>query len=165
MRNSASPIPNREKREKPMAKAPPSAKRDRIQPFVPALVQYTHDVVYGDLWERPGLSKRDRSLVTLAAGIEGEMSDDLADLFLGDAVLDRAVEVRGELLGPIGRNQSSERHQAAVALRAPRAFPQIAVHDVMGVLHQRRNERLDAVALGGWRGFGHWLLSLLSVWN
>jgi 4-carboxymuconolactone decarboxylase len=50
-----------------MAKAPPSAKRDRIQPFVPALVQYTHDVVYGDLWERPGLSKRDRSLITLAA--------------------------------------------------------------------------------------------------
>jgi 4-carboxymuconolactone decarboxylase len=50
-----------------MAKAPPSAKRDRIKSFVPALVQYTEDVVYGDLWERPGLSKRDRSLVTVAA--------------------------------------------------------------------------------------------------
>jgi 4-carboxymuconolactone decarboxylase len=50
-----------------MAKAPPSAKRDRIKNFVPALVDYTHDVVYGDLWERPGLSKRDRSLVTVAA--------------------------------------------------------------------------------------------------
>jgi len=50
-----------------MAKAPPSAKRDRIKGFVPALVDYTNDVVYGDLWERPGLSKRDRSLVTLAA--------------------------------------------------------------------------------------------------
>ena len=50
-----------------MAKAPPSAKRDRIKNFVPALVDYTNDVVYGDLWERPGLSKRDRSLVTVAA--------------------------------------------------------------------------------------------------
>jgi 4-carboxymuconolactone decarboxylase len=50
-----------------MAKAPPSAKRDRIKSFVPALVQYTEDVVYGDLWERPGLSKRDRSLVTVSA--------------------------------------------------------------------------------------------------
>ena len=50
-----------------MAKAPPSAKRDRIKAFVPALVDYTNDVVYGDLWERPGLSKRDRSLVTVAA--------------------------------------------------------------------------------------------------
>jgi 4-carboxymuconolactone decarboxylase len=50
-----------------MAKAPPSAKRDRIRPLVPALVDYTHNVIYGDLWERPGLSKRDRSLITLAA--------------------------------------------------------------------------------------------------
>ena len=50
-----------------MAKAPPSAKRDRIRPFVPTLVDYTHNVIYGDLWERQGLSKRDRSLVTLAA--------------------------------------------------------------------------------------------------
>ena len=50
-----------------MAKAPPSAKRDRIKAFVPALVDYTNDVVYGDLWERKGLSKRDRSLVTVAA--------------------------------------------------------------------------------------------------
>src|SRR5262249_26278983 len=50
-----------------MGKAPPSAKRDRIKAFVPALVDYTNDVVYGDLWERKGLSKRDRSLVTVAA--------------------------------------------------------------------------------------------------
>ena len=31
-----------------MAKAPPSAKRDRIKAFTPALVDYTNDVVYGD---------------------------------------------------------------------------------------------------------------------
>src|SRR5665213_1287870 len=43
-----------------MAKAPPSAKRDRIKAFTPALVAYTDDVVYGDLWERKALSKRDR---------------------------------------------------------------------------------------------------------
>ena len=50
-----------------MAKAPPSAKRDRIKAFTPALVDYTNDVVYGDLWERKALSKRDRSLITVAA--------------------------------------------------------------------------------------------------
>jgi 4-carboxymuconolactone decarboxylase len=50
-----------------MAKAPPSAKRDRIRSLVPALVDYTNDVIYGDLWERKGLSKRDRSLITVAA--------------------------------------------------------------------------------------------------
>jgi 4-carboxymuconolactone decarboxylase len=68
-----------------MAKAPPSAKRDRIQPFVPALVQYTHDVVYGDLWERPGLSKRDRSLITLAALIATYRPEQLS------SHLDRAI--------------------------------------------------------------------------
>ena len=50
-----------------MAKAPPSAQRNRIQPYFPALVDYTNDVIYGDLWERLGLSKRDRSLITVAA--------------------------------------------------------------------------------------------------
>ena len=50
-----------------MAKAPPSARRDRIKPVVPKLVEYTNDLIYGDVWERPGLSKRDRSLVTVSA--------------------------------------------------------------------------------------------------
>ena len=27
----------------------------------------TNTIVYGDVWERPGLSKRDRSLITVAA--------------------------------------------------------------------------------------------------
>ena len=53
-----------------MAKAPPSAKRDRIKNFTPALVDYTNDVIYGDLWERKGLSKRDRSLITVAALVQ-----------------------------------------------------------------------------------------------
>jgi 4-carboxymuconolactone decarboxylase len=47
--------------------APASARRDRIKPHVPALVDYTSSVIYGDVWERTDLSKRDRSLVTVAA--------------------------------------------------------------------------------------------------
>jgi 4-carboxymuconolactone decarboxylase len=50
-----------------MAKAPPSKARNRIQPDFPALVAYTNDFLYGEIWERPGLSKRDRSLITVAA--------------------------------------------------------------------------------------------------
>lgn len=50
-----------------MAKAPPSKARNRIQAEFPALVDYTNDVVYGSLWERTALSRRDRSLVTVAA--------------------------------------------------------------------------------------------------
>jgi 4-carboxymuconolactone decarboxylase len=35
--------------------------------FAPKLVQLTDDVLFGDVWERPGLSKRDRSLITVAS--------------------------------------------------------------------------------------------------
>jgi 4-carboxymuconolactone decarboxylase len=35
--------------------------------FAPKLVELTEDVLFGDIWERPGLSKRDRSLVTVSA--------------------------------------------------------------------------------------------------
>jgi 4-carboxymuconolactone decarboxylase len=33
----------------------------------PALVDYTDQVLFGDVWKRPGLSPRDRSLVTVAS--------------------------------------------------------------------------------------------------
>ena len=32
----------------------------------PALDELTQTVLFGDVWERPGLSKRDRSLITVA---------------------------------------------------------------------------------------------------
>ncbi len=35
--------------------------------FAPKLVELTDDVLFGDMWERPGLSQRDRSLVTVSA--------------------------------------------------------------------------------------------------
>jgi 4-carboxymuconolactone decarboxylase len=34
---------------------------------VPKLIDLSESVLYGDVWERPGLSKRDRSLITVAA--------------------------------------------------------------------------------------------------
>jgi 4-carboxymuconolactone decarboxylase len=35
--------------------------------FAPKIVELTDKVLFGDIWERPGLSKRDRSLATVAA--------------------------------------------------------------------------------------------------
>ena len=35
--------------------------------FAPKLVELTDNVLFGDVWERPGLTKRDRSLVTVSA--------------------------------------------------------------------------------------------------
>jgi 4-carboxymuconolactone decarboxylase len=46
---------------------PPSALRKAIGDLSPKLVDLTEDVLFGDVWERPQLSKRDRSLVTCAA--------------------------------------------------------------------------------------------------
>jgi 4-carboxymuconolactone decarboxylase len=34
---------------------------------VPKLAELGRDVLFGDVWERPGLGKRDRSLITVAA--------------------------------------------------------------------------------------------------
>jgi 4-carboxymuconolactone decarboxylase len=47
--------------------APPSARRDRLKTHFPKLVEMTSEYVYGDVWERKQLSKRDRSLATIAA--------------------------------------------------------------------------------------------------
>jgi 4-carboxymuconolactone decarboxylase len=44
----------------------PSASRDAVRPMVPKMVELTEQVLFGDVWERPGLSKRDRSLIVIA---------------------------------------------------------------------------------------------------
>ena len=44
----------------------PSNARKNFGDVVPALADYTDKVLFGDLWERPNLSPRDRSLVTIA---------------------------------------------------------------------------------------------------
>lgn len=34
--------------------------------IAPALAEYTDKVLFGDMWKRPGLAQRDRSLITVA---------------------------------------------------------------------------------------------------
>ena len=34
--------------------------------IAPALADYTDNILFGDVWKRPGLSQRDRSLITVA---------------------------------------------------------------------------------------------------
>jgi 4-carboxymuconolactone decarboxylase len=41
--------------------------RERIGDVAPKLVDLTEKVLFGDIWERPSLSKRDRSLITVSA--------------------------------------------------------------------------------------------------
>ena len=46
---------------------PASAAAKWLGDFAPKLVQLTEDVLFADVWERKELSKRDRSLITVAA--------------------------------------------------------------------------------------------------
>jgi 4-carboxymuconolactone decarboxylase len=39
----------------------------KVRDVFPKLGELTDTVLFGDVWQRPGLSKRDRSLVTVAA--------------------------------------------------------------------------------------------------
>jgi 4-carboxymuconolactone decarboxylase len=48
-------------------KRPSAAKGSELASVVPAFVEMTDRVLYGEVWERDGLSKRDRSLLTVAA--------------------------------------------------------------------------------------------------
>ncbi|HEY6294509.1 MAG TPA: carboxymuconolactone decarboxylase family protein [Streptosporangiaceae bacterium] len=45
----------------------PSGAQKMFGDFAPGLVSFTDDVLFGQVWTRPGLSPRDRSLVTVAA--------------------------------------------------------------------------------------------------
>jgi len=55
----------------------PTAARDMFGDIAPKLAQLTNDVLYGDVWARPGLSPRDRSLVTVSALIAMNRPDQL----------------------------------------------------------------------------------------
>ena len=55
----------------------PSAAEKMIGDFAPKLVDLTDRVLFGDVWERQELSKRDRSLATVAALIALNRPDQL----------------------------------------------------------------------------------------
>jgi 4-carboxymuconolactone decarboxylase len=55
----------------------PSAARRLMGDVAPKLVELTDHVLFGDVWERPQLSKRDRSLVTVSALIAMNRPDQL----------------------------------------------------------------------------------------
>ncbi len=66
---------------------PPSI---RLSKVAPALEAYSRNALFGDLWKRPGLSRRDRCLVTLAALISRNQTAEL-DFYL-DLALQEGVK-------------------------------------------------------------------------
>jgi 4-carboxymuconolactone decarboxylase len=45
----------------------PTAARNAFGDIAPALADYTDTVLFGDVWTRPGMSPRERSLITVAS--------------------------------------------------------------------------------------------------
>jgi 4-carboxymuconolactone decarboxylase len=57
--------------------ANPMSKSEDVRVVAPALEKYAQEVVLGNLWKRPGLSPRDRSIVTVAALIARDQTVEL----------------------------------------------------------------------------------------
>jgi 4-carboxymuconolactone decarboxylase len=55
----------------------PSGAERMFGDLAPGLVHLTDDVLFGEVWERPQLSPRDRSLVTVAALTAGGNAEQL----------------------------------------------------------------------------------------
>src|SRR6266516_4331883 len=55
----------------------PSGAEQAFGDFAPALVGFTDEVLFGQVWPRPQLSPRERSLITVAALTTGGNTDQL----------------------------------------------------------------------------------------
>jgi 4-carboxymuconolactone decarboxylase len=63
---------------------------EKVRAVSPALEKYRQDTVFGDLWKRPGLTLRDRSIVTLSALITRNQTTEMADYL--NRALDNGVK-------------------------------------------------------------------------
>jgi 4-carboxymuconolactone decarboxylase len=63
----------------------PTGGRKAYGDIASALGELTDKVLFGEVWERPGLSKRDRSLITVAALFAGYRTNELP-FHLGRAI-------------------------------------------------------------------------------
>lgn len=55
----------------------PTRAQQLMGDIAPKMVELTDDVLFGDVWERPQLSKRDRSLITVSALVAMNRPDQL----------------------------------------------------------------------------------------
>jgi 4-carboxymuconolactone decarboxylase len=80
-----------------MAQSQPSTAREQVRPVVPKLVDLSEKVLFGDVWERPQLSKRDRSLITcatlIALGREKQLTGHLQRALANGVTKDEISEI------------------------------------------------------------------------
>jgi 4-carboxymuconolactone decarboxylase len=75
---ASSPAQTQQTKEAPaLAKTGQTRAQQLMGDIAPKLADLTDNVLFGDVWERPGLAKRDRSLVTISALIAMNRPDQL----------------------------------------------------------------------------------------
>jgi 4-carboxymuconolactone decarboxylase len=85
----------KETKEAERTKAEPTVARKAFGDVAPALAEYTDGILFGEVWERPGLSPRERSLITVASLVSLYRTNELP-FHLGKA-LDNGIS-RDELI-------------------------------------------------------------------
>jgi 4-carboxymuconolactone decarboxylase len=75
--------------------AKPMLTSQEIRAVAPALERYAQGVVLGDLWKRPGLSPRDRSIATVAALIARDQAVELP--YYVNLAIDNGVKPGGDI--------------------------------------------------------------------
>jgi 4-carboxymuconolactone decarboxylase len=73
-----------------IAVADPTKARVDLSSVAPALEKYRQETLFGDLWKRPGLTVRDRSIATLAALITRNQTAEMSDYL--NLALDNGVK-------------------------------------------------------------------------
>jgi len=106
---------------------PPSALRASLGDISPKLVDLTEDVLFGDVWERPQLSKRDRSLITCAAliatGKTEQMEFHFPNAIKNGVTRDEIVEMITHLAFYVGWPSAMSAVNRAKALLAKEGTP------------------------------------------
>ena len=87
------------------------------------------------------------------------MGDDLADLLLGDAIVESAVEVTGQLPLAAERDQGRDDDQTAVA-PSGRTLPDLAEQHLLAVIDQIGNDIADRFSRRICLRLGHGFLRL-----
>ena len=80
----------------PSAQADATRMREDVRKVAPALEKYWEGTLLGDVWKRPGLAPRDRSIVTLAALIARNQTIEMP--FYLNLALDNGVKPRDRSL-------------------------------------------------------------------
>src|SRR5258708_28924914 len=113
--------------------APTSPAREAIRGTVPKLAEISDTLIYGEVWERPGLSKRDRSLITvaslLALGRDKQLEGHLARALANGVTKDEISELPAGVEGEVGDQRTCSRRGDELRRCNPAYLPGFYIPD------------------------------------